>query len=46
MTQRVFKKSNKQDMIDLFNILPDEVNYIEMVKFSNNDIVIELMENI
>lgn len=29
MTQRIFKKSNKQDMIDLFNILPDEVQYIE-----------------
>lgn len=28
MTQIIFKKSNKQDMIDLFNILPDWVNYI------------------
>lgn len=28
MTQRIFKKSNNQDMIDLFNILPDWVNYI------------------
>lgn len=28
MTQRIFKKSNKQDMIDLFNMLPNWVDYI------------------
>ena len=28
MTQRIFKKSCKQDMVDLFNILPDWVNYV------------------
>jgi len=29
MTQRIFKKSNKQDMIDLFNVLPDWVEKIK-----------------
>ena len=29
MTQRIFKKSCKQDMIDLFNILPDCVKNIQ-----------------
>ena len=28
MTQRIFKKSCKQDMIELFEILPDWVNYV------------------
>lgn len=35
MTQRIFKKSNKQDMIDLFNILPNWVNYI--CRFTSNE---------
>lgn len=43
MTQRIFKKSNKQDMIDLFNILPDEVKYIEKTIYSKYDIQIKLL---
>ena len=46
MTQRIFKKSCKQDMIDLFNILPNEVKYIQKIKYSKEDIEVKLFTNI
>lgn len=43
MTQKIFKKSNKEDMKLLFSILPDEVKYIEKTIYSKYDIRIELL---
>lgn len=36
MTQRIFKKSNKQDMVDLFNLLPD---FIEIIEYEDRGVV-------
>lgn len=34
--QRIFKKSCKQDMIDLFNILPD---FVEIIEYEDKGII-------
>lgn len=38
MTQRIFDKNNPQDMKDLFDILPDDVEYVYQLAFPDGTI--------